>query len=170
MAFLHVAQRHDSPGDSEPLCGFLVFQLEGGQHWAALLALDTSGVPHEFVYAGPVHPTPAQALLYGPTLEGQILLQSLALPMLKALRAYLCCLLVTRLLPPGLPLPVGLYAEGQIRWLGETTCAAEQFIADFDAGLGLVEPFQRASNTLRYVIEHESPPVRADDLPGAPPA
>jgi len=151
-------QPEADPASSPLLGGFLVFRQEGEERWAALLVIDTAGIPHEFLYAGPARPTRAQALLYGDALESQLRLQMLLRPLLKALRATPACLLSREELPGPLPLPVGVCGDGGLCWMPETGDRAAAAARRFAAALGddLSEPFRRAEAALRYVIDYET--------------
>jgi hypothetical protein len=142
--------------EEPPLGAFLVFRQEGEGWWGALLALDGAGIPREFLYAGPAEPTPAHRILYGPTLEGQLLLQALALPMWKALRAAPACALSPVELPGSLPAPLGVIEAGGVAWLQPATPEAARWLGELEGAFGLEEPLGRAEAALRYVIEHET--------------
>src|SRR5262245_9987072 len=107
------------------LGGFLVFRQVEEAWWGALLVVDGAGIPHEFLYAGPAEPTPAHRILYGPTLEGQLLLQALAQPIWRALRATPACLLCRTELAGPMPVPVGVMEPDGVGWAQRPTPEAE---------------------------------------------
>src|SRR5438045_4054885 len=63
-------------GDEEP------------EAWAAMLVVNARALPQEFLYSGPLRPTPVQAILYQDRLESEIRL-SLVRSLLRGLRSHL---------------------------------------------------------------------------------
>jgi len=156
----------------DPLVAYLCFQSvphETGEaeEWAALLVVTAQGLPHEFVYSGPLRPTPVQAILYQDQLAAQLRL-SLVRSLLRGLRARPLFVGAT----PGsmdpaaadvFRLPILIVEEGAASWLASPTPAAEAAAQRLEGVVGLGEPLGRAVAALAYVVEYERPKPRGEE-------
>lgn len=136
------------------LAAYLVFHTDGDSHWGAVLVVNADGVPEEFLYTGPILPTPAQAILYGPTLQPVVKLRKLALPLVASLGAVPTCVLGSDDLPPIPDQTTGILQQGEVRWRAAPSDEAETLVAALSE-TGVTEPLARAEAALKYVVDHE---------------
>lgn len=141
--------------------GYLCFQALGdeGEEWAGLLVVSPSGLPVEFLYSGPLRPTPVQAILYQDRLAREMRL-SLVRSLRKGLRSRLLFVAVAPdELDPDyqqeLNCPVlALLAEAG-EWIAGASPAADALRQRLDSVVGLAEPLGRTRAALAYVVEFE---------------
>jgi hypothetical protein len=141
--------------------GYLCFQSasEGAEEWAALLVVSAHGLPQEFLYSGPLRPTPVQTILYQDQLASQVRL-SLVRSLLRGLRSRLLFLAVRveeldGALLEALKGPVLGLSGDTGEWLREPVPAAEALRARLEEVVGVAEPLGRAVAALAYVVEYE---------------
>jgi hypothetical protein len=143
-----------------PGAGYLSFQsTTDGDEWAALLVVGPSGLPAEFLYSGPLRPTPVQAILYQDRLAGEVRL-SLVRSLVRGIRSRPSFVgLRAEDLGPGFerefrcPL---LVVEGETgAWAGEAGAAPEAMRRRLEEAVGIAEPLGRARAALAYVVEYE---------------
>ena len=142
--------------------GYLCFhrEPEAESEWAALLVVDARGLPVEFLYSGPLKPTPVQAILYQDQLRLQVRL-SLVRALLRGLRSRPAFLAlqeedVDRALLAELKAPLYVAGAGGGGWLADPPPAAEAVRRRLEEGAGAAEPFGRARAALAYVVEFET--------------
>jgi hypothetical protein len=146
--------------------GYLCFQSVQDEEWAAMLVVEPGGLPQEFLYSGPLRPTPVQEILYQDALVGQARL-SLVRSLLRGLRSK--------------PVFVAVRADdadaawaAEIRssilllnapaeWLSEPSAAAAGALQRLEETVGVSEPMGRAIAALAYVVEYER---RSKEKPG----
>lgn len=132
---------------------------ERGGEWAALLVVNAGGLPQEFLYSGPLRPTPVQAILYQNQLDDQVRV-SLVRSLLRGLRSRPAFFVaaagdLTQAAASELRAPVLLLQDAEGRWLGDPSPAAEMTRRRLDESLGIAEPAGRARAALAYVVEYE---------------
>ncbi len=150
-------------GEETAAGGYLCFQEaeHGREWWAALLVVDRSGLPHEFLYAGPVRPTPVQSILYQDRLDGEVRL-TLLRALLRGLRSRPAFLAAAEdeageWLAEAGGAPLLAVAEGAAAWTwrGLPGPDAEAAAAALESTVGTAEPLGRAVAALAYVVEYE---------------
>jgi hypothetical protein len=141
--------------------GYLCFQTVGseGEEWAGLLVVDPRGLPLEFLYSGPLRPTPVQAILYQDHLARELRL-SLVRSLRKGLRSRLLFVAATpEELDPQYQSEVGcplLALEGEAgTWVEPGGAAAEALRRHLETVVGITEPLGRTRAALAYVVEYE---------------
>jgi len=141
--------------------GYLCFQssAEGTEEWAALLAVDERGLPQEFLYSGPLRPTPVQSILYQDQLSAQVRL-SLVRSLFRGLRSRLGLVAVSAeewdaTLAEDVAPPVLVIGGEKAAWLGEPPPTAEGLRRRIEDAVGETEPLGRARAALAYVVEYE---------------
>jgi hypothetical protein len=140
--------------------GYLCFQYVAGAEWGALLIVGATGLPVEFLYSGPLRPTPVQAILYQERLGSEVRL-SLVRALQRAMksRPHFLAVAAEDVLPElmeALSLPlIALSAEARA-WLRPPDAEALRTFERLDQTLGIAEPLGRARAALAYVVEYES--------------
>lgn len=132
---------------------------EGGGEWAALLVVNAGGLPQEFLYSGPLRPTPVQAILYQDQLAEQVRV-SLVRSLLRGLRSRPAFFTVqagdlSRVIASEFRAPVLALQEAEGQWLAEPSPAAETTRQRLEESLGIAEPVGRTRAALAYVVEYE---------------
>jgi hypothetical protein len=150
--------------------GYLCFQSAAAAEWGALLIVGATGLPVEFLYSGPLRPTPVQAILYQDRLGPEVRL-SLVRALLRAMKCRPHCVVVAgeEALPEvveelSLPL-LALTADGS-EWLRPPDGEALRTIERLEQTLGVAEPVGRARAALAYVVEYEATRARGGEAGG----
>jgi hypothetical protein len=141
--------------------GYLCFQALGdeGEEWAGLLVVSPNGLPLEFLYSGPLRPTPVQAILYQDQLAREMRL-SLVRSLRKGLRSRLLFAAVApdELDPEyqqELNCPLLALRGETAEWVAEAASAADALRQRLDSVIGIAEPLGRTRAALAYVVEYE---------------
>ena len=140
--------------------GYLCFQRAGGgEEWAALLVVSPTGLPLEFLYSGPLRPTPVQEILYQDRLAQEVRL-SLVRSLLRGLRSRLAftaaaCEELDFAFQPELRCPLLSLGDGEAEWSAAPGSAAAAFRQHLEEVVGVAEPLGRARAALAYVVEFE---------------
>ena len=141
--------------------GYLCFQaaVDAGEEWAGLLVVSPNGLPVEFLYSGPLRPTPVQAILYQDQLAREMRL-SLVRSLQKGLRSRLLFVAAApEELDPAfqqeLTCPL-LVLQGETdEWIAGSSPAADALRQRLDEVVGIAEPLGRTRAALAYVVEYE---------------
>lgn len=147
---------------AEPVgAGYLCFQSGGESdgEWAGLLVVSPNGLPLEFLYSGPLVPTPVQAILYQQDLERELRL-SLVRSLRKGLRSRLLLAAahadeVVPMLVEELGCPVLVLRDETSEWPAPPPPAAEALRKRLEEVVGIGEPLGRTRAALAYVVEYE---------------
>lgn len=143
--------------------GYLCFQPDPRRgDWAALLVVSPTGLPVEFLYSGPLRPTPVQSILYQDRLGLEVRL-SLVRSLLRGLRSRPAFVALPREdWGPELGEELSHYpllclseGEGEGDWLATPAPGAEAVRRHLEQVLGVGEPLGRARAALAYVAEYE---------------
>lgn len=140
---------------------YVCFQsaADGSELWAGMLIVTRTGLPQEFLYSGPVRPTPVQSILYQDRLSEQMrvaLLRSL----LKGLRSQIAfaCLRpedVDQTFLAEMKCPILLLEGDDGCWDRDSGPAAEDLRQALRDTVGIAEPIGRCIAALAYVVEYE---------------
>ncbi|MCC2670286.1 MAG: hypothetical protein K0Q72_2757 [Armatimonadetes bacterium] len=144
--------------------GYLCFQREhaAGEEeceWAGLLVVNPNGLPLEFLYSGPLRPTPVQQILYQDQLAREVRL-SLVRSLRKGLRSRLLFTAAADYeADPAFQVELGcplLILDGEHEaWATEVTPAARAMRERLEEVVGVGEPLGRTRAALAYVVEFE---------------
>jgi hypothetical protein len=140
--------------------GYLCFHSgSGGEAWAALLVVTPNGLPQEFLYSGPLRPTPVQTILYQDQLVPQVR-QSLVRALLRGLRSRLIFMALPAedadpVLLAEIRRPVLALGGETGAWMADSDLPAERLRERIEEVVGVREPLGRAMAALAYVVEFE---------------
>jgi hypothetical protein len=117
------------------------------------------GLPQEFLYSGPLRPTPVQAILYQDRLLPQVRL-ALVRALLRGLRSRLVFVSlraaeIEREVLAELRVPLIILQDGAADWASPPSESAGAFHSGIEEVVGVVEPMGRAAAALAYVAEFE---------------
>lgn len=145
----------------EPGAGYLCFQSSGeeGGEWAALLVVSSGGLPIEFLYSGPLRPTPVQEILYQERLAPEVRL-SLIRALVRGLRARPVFVAgaaeeLDAAFEREFSCPLLSIVESGPRWSRAPGPPAEALLQRLEDVVGVAEPLGRARAALAYVVEYE---------------